>query len=275
MKGYDKLEFKLPNRPQESNKGTFGRVLNIAGSEFMPGAGYLSSVAALKTGCGYCFLYTDPKVIPIVASKAHSVVFVLDKDLRGNFKTDVVSIGCGLTTKADKLFKTIVKKFNDKPMVIDADGLNILAQNNVKLSDNTILTPHPMEAARLLDTDVKQILDNKKEAAREISKKYNCITVLKSHNTVVCSKELEIYTNNTGNSALAKAGSGDVLTGMIAGFLAQGMDSFEAAKLGVYLHGLCGEIASEKLTEYSVMAEDLISFIPESIKTILAVEFCN
>ena len=104
--------------------------------------------------------------------------------------------------------------------------------------------------------------------AKEISKKYKCTTVLKGHNTVVCSNDLEIYINKTGNSSLAKSGSGDVLTGIIAGLLAQGMTCFEASKLGVYIHGLCGEYASKNLTEYSVTANDLINIIPEVIKNL-------
>ena len=105
--------------------------------------------------------------------------------------------------------------------------------------------------------------------AKEISKKYHCVTVLKSHNTVVCSKDLKIYVNNTGCSALAKAGSGDVLAGMISGLLAQKCDAFYAAKLGVYLHGLCGDLAKNDLTEYGVLASDQIRFIPYAIKTLL------
>lgn len=106
-------------------------------------------------------------------------------------------------------------------------------------------------------------------SAKAISEKYKCVTVLKSHHTIVCSKDLEIYINNTGNSALAKAGSGDVLAGMIAGLLAQRCEAFYAAKLGVFLHGRCGDLAKNDLTEYGVLAHDLIRYISDSIKTIL------
>ena len=270
------MDFKLPLRPEESNKGTFGRVLNIAGSDYMPGAAYLSSVSALKIGCGYCFLASTERVIHAVSSQTQNIVFLPFKDIKKQ-KPDVISIGCGLTTShnAQVLFKEVIKYFKDIPIIIDADGLNILAKNNVKLPEKTILTPHPMEAARLLNTDINQILKDLEGAANQISQKYNSTTVLKSHNTIVCSKELDIYVNKTGNSALAKAGSGDVLTGMISGLVAQKMDLYEAAKLGVYLHGLCGELASKKLTKYSVMADDLISFIPEAIKTLLPENSCN
>ena len=270
------MDFKLPEREQNSNKGTFGKVLNIAGSRYMPGAAYLSSVSALKTGCGYCFLASEESVIDAVSAQTQNIVFLPYKDIKKQ-KPDVISIGCGLTTsyKAQKIFRGVINHFRNIPVIIDADGLNILSKMKIDLSDNTILTPHPMEATRLLNTDLEQILKDLESAAKQISKKYNCTTVLKSHNTVVCSKDLEIYINNTGNSALAKAGSGDVLTGMIAGLLAQKTDLFEAAKLAVYLHGKCGELAAEKLTEYSVMAEDLISFIPYAIKNCLPENSCN
>lgn len=158
----------------------------------------------------------------------------------------------------------------DVPTVIDADGLNILSKlESTFLPSHLILTPHPKEAARLLHVDLDVVLADMEKAAKEISNKYNCVTVLKSHNTIVCSKDLEIYVNNTGNSALAKAGSGDVLTGMIAGLLAQKCEAFYAARLGVYLHGLCGDLAKNDLTEYGVFAHDLIRYIPGSIKTLL------
>ena len=113
------------------------------------------------------------------------------------------------------------------------------------------------------------ILNDTEFYAKVISKKYNCVTVLKSHNTVVCSKNLEIYINETGCSALAKAGSGDVLTGIIGGLLAQKCTPFDAARIGVYLHGLCGDLAKNDLTEYGVLASDLVRYIPNAIKTLL------
>jgi NAD(P)H-hydrate epimerase len=130
---------------------------------------------------------------------------------------------------------------------------------------NVILTPHPKEAARLLGCELKDILNDVKLSAEEISSRYNCVTALKTHKTVVVAPDGRFFENSTGNNSMAKAGSGDVLAGMISGLVAQNMDLFEATALGVYLHGLCGDIAKEKLTEYSVMAEDLISFIPCAI----------
>ncbi len=262
------MEFKLPERSQNSHKGTFGRVLNIAGSRYMPGAAYLSSIAALKMGAGYCFLAAESNVINAVAAQTQNVVFTPEFSWIDNIEDyDVISIGCGLSMSKDAEWNIKkVLKYSKVPTVIDADGLNILAGIRLpEIPANTILTPHPKEAARLLRTTVEDITSNLEKNAKNISEIYNCVTVLKSHNTVVCSKDFEIYINQTGNSALAKAGSGDVLTGIIAGLLAQKMTPFDAAKLGVYIHGLCGEIASETKTEYCVMANDLIEAIPEVI----------
>jgi len=271
MKEFDKLDYKLPERKQNSHKGTYGKVLNIAGSKYMPGAAYLSSVAPLKVGCGYSFLCSEESVLQAVSYQTQNVVFVPIKDLKKQLgSANVLSIGCGLSTsfQAKQLFKNVLKNVADIPVVIDADGLNILAKTKIKLPSQLILTPHPTEAARLLNTTTENVLYDLQNAAKQISKKYNCVTVLKNHNTVVCDDE-RIYINNSGNSALAKAGSGDVLTGIISGLLAQGLDLFEACKTGVYLHGVAGELASKKLTEYGVMSSDLISFLSNAIDQII------
>lgn len=265
------MEFKLPVREQFSNKGTFGKVLNIAGSEYYTGAAYLSSISALKVGCGYVALSSSPKVINTMALKTSDIVFVPITDVKKVLNNyDVVSLGCGLSTdlSVSILFKSLLESLSkfEGPVILDADGLNLLSKmKNVELPQNLIITPHPKEASRLLKVEVEEILDNPMNYAKVLSETYNCTTVLKLHSTVVCSKEGDIYVNETGNSALAKAGSGDVLTGMIAGLCAQKMPLFEAAKLAVYLHGKAGEIASGMLSEYSVLASDLLKYIPLAI----------
>ena len=267
------MDFKLPERFEISNKASYGRVLNIAGSDYMSGAAYLSSVSALKIGCGYCFLCSTERVINAVAAQTQNVVFVPLKDLENHLNNaDVVELGCGLSQdeQAVEIFnRTILNVSKDIPLIVDADGLNILSMNKNNFLKrgfkNVIFTPHPKEASRLLECSLNDVLNNFEDSAIEISKKYNCVTVLKSHRTIVVSPDSKSYKNTTGNNSMAKAGSGDVSAGMISGLAAQGMDLFEAAFSGVYLHGLCGDFAKEKLTEYSVMAEDLISFIPNAI----------
>ena len=268
------MDYKLPGRVENSNKRTYGKVLNIAGSEYMPGAAYLSSASALKMGCGYCILITPSCVRASVAANSPSIVFGSECLVTTYFDdVDAVEIGCGLSqnkTAQDLFFQTVSKLPCKTPLIIDADGLNILSKNVDFFKKcnrgNVVLTPHPKEASRLLSCPLEDVLCDIKAAAKKISEKYNCITVLKTHKTYVYSPDGREYTNNTGNNSMAKAGSGDVLTGMISALAAQGMDLFEASALGVYLHGLCGDLAKEKLTEYCVMAEDLISFIPEAVK---------
>lgn len=278
MRQLGKMDYKLPNRVQNSNKSTYGKVLNIAGSDYMPGAAYLSSVSALKIGCGYCFLATSDDARRAVAAQTQNIVFVPHSQLNANISSaDVVEIGCGIGTDktAMNLLSAVVDNaYSDTTLIVDADGLNVLADNNMDIQydfinknfKNLAFTPHPKEAARLLNSSLEDVLSDVKTATKNITEKYNCITVLKTHSTYVYAPDGREYTNSTGNSAMAKAGSGDVLTGIISGLAAQKMDLFEACCLGVYLHGLCGDLAKEKLTEYSVMAEDLISFIPNAVK---------
>ena len=271
-------EFKMPIREQNSHKGTFGKVLNFSGSKNYIGAAYLSTKSSLKIGAGLSALASEKQIISSVSAMLPEAIYLTRKEGLDKINDySVVLIGCGLGQgiNAKNLLKKVLKKTKDKPLIIDADGLNLLA--GIDLSPQLfpqgvgeiIITPHPLEASRLLACSLEQVLENLEESAKELSKKYNCVTVLKTHRTIVCDTDLNIYTNQYGNSALAKAGSGDVLAGIIVGLLAQGMQAFEACKLGVYLHSRSGEIASETLTEYSVLANDLINYIPEAIKKII------
>ena len=264
---------KLPKRSENSNKGTFGKVLNISGSEYMTGAGFLSSVSALKVGAGYVELASCERALNVVATLAPEVVLApLSKIPELISNATVLLIGCGLSTSdtAKRIVKTVLPA--QIPTVVDADGLNILAESpeilhsakNDKIK-NLIFTPHPKEASRLLNCELEDVLNDMENSAKKICEKYNCITVLKSHNTIV-SDGNKIYRNTTGNSALAKAGSGDVLAGIIAGLLAQKMTPFDASSLGVYIHGLAGDLAKNDLTAYGVLASDTVRYIPNALK---------
>lgn len=268
------MDFKLPPRPENSHKGTFGKVLNVSGSKFMPGAAFISSMAALKSGCGYVFLATDESVMNCGSWQTSGIVFTRTASIAEHLKSSqALLLGCGLDTdlRAAEIFKRTFDAQSEIPTVIDADGLNLLAQYGSEwLPEKLILTPHPLEASRLLNgVEVEEILNDTVHYAGEISQIYNCTTVLKTHKTVVTSPYGEVYINNTGNSAMAKAGSGDVLAGMLVSFLAQGVETFEAATLAVYTHGLAGDFARDELTEYCVMPTDLISHIPQAFKTLL------
>ena len=269
----------MPIREQFSNKGTFGKVLNFCGSKNYIGAAYLSAISSLKIGAGYSALASSQQVINSVSPILPEVVYLTRKQgLDKINEHSVVLIGCGIgqTLDSKKLLKNVFDKINPQtPLIIDADGLNLLSAGIIpatKLSSSKkelIITPHPLEASRLLDTNTNDILNNMENSAKALSNKFHCTTVLKNHRTVICSKNLETYTNQNGNSALAKAGTGDVLAGIIAGLLAQKMEPFEACKLGVYLHARTGEIASKELTEYSVLASDIPKFIHKAIKEII------
>lgn len=275
----------LPIRYSNSNKGTYGSILNIAGSINYPGAALLSSISALKAGAGLLCLATESNTLSIVASNTPDITFLnlgtsdkftVSKDslkyLKDISRYKAVSIGCGLTT--EKPAKDFVLKFLNKnintqtPFIIDADAINALATaNNMPIPANSVITPHPLELSRLMDMSVEEVQEDRIKAAGLAADYLGCIVVLKGKETVIASPmEADVYINPTGNSALSKGGSGDVLTGMISGFAAQGLKLLEAVILAVYLHGRAGEIASNMLTEYSVLASNLLNHIPSAIK---------
>ncbi len=278
----------MPQRPQQSNKGTFGKVLNIAGSIEYQGAAYLSSVAPLKTGAGLVTLAT---IEPLINNLAGNCPWVTFYPLRDYYKKciasdafgdvlniienyNVLSVGPGLsdTTATNAFVDDLIKYLNknNKKTVIDADAINVLSKSELfSFPSDSVITPHPVELSRLINTPVKDIQNDRIKYAKLTAEKFGCCVVLKGNQTVVCTKDLEVFVNTSGNSALAKAGSGDVLTGIISGLMAQGVSVENAAKLGVYLHGLCGELASKDLTLYSVLATDQIDYIPQAIKKIL------
>ncbi len=278
---------RLPLRPSDSNKFTFGNVLNIAGSVNYRGAAYLSSVSALRVGAGYVTLAAIPPVVESVASQLPDAVYlplpqngptmsretvevIAERLLSGT----VCSLGCGISAIGNYpenlpvLVMSLIELFLRKevPFVLDADGLNMLAKSGkiMDLKNSAVMTPHPKELSRLLNTTVEDIQKNRIDSAREASKKFGAVVLLKGHRTVIAKGD-EFRINETGCSALAKAGSGDCLTGIIAGLLAQGMEPFDAAVLGAKIHGLAGEIAATELSEYGVLASDLPRYIARAI----------
>lgn len=278
----------LPQRPADSHKGTFGHVLNIAGSGFYTGAAYFSSISALKIGCGRVTLASaetccravsnlTPDIIlrPLKETKEKTIHPQSVKKIKEILERfNVISIGCGLSRNKEtiKFLKELIKELNkiDYPIIFDADALSIIGEEKIeKLPKNTILTPHPKELSKLMGVGVDNILKQPEFWAKECCEKYSCTTVLKTHKTIVADNKGKFYVNNTGNTALSHGGSGDILCGMIAGFTAQGLNNFEASVLAVYLHGKTAEFASEELTEYATLSSDLLKYIPSAIKSIL------
>lgn len=171
------MDYKLPQLPireQNSNKGTFGKILNVSGSDYMTGAAYLSSAAALRVGAGYVELASCERVLDVVSKLAPEIVLAPLSKI-SEIDASVLLVGCALSIYNKGIFETALSK--NLPTVIDADGLNILAKNDIKLPANVILTPHPKEASRLLNCTLDEVLENMEIAAKKICQKYNCITV--------------------------------------------------------------------------------------------------
>lgn len=259
---------RLPKRPKDANKGTFGKVLVIAGSENFPGAAYLSCAAAYRVGAGLVTLATEMEARIIISRKLPEVTFLSPNEVLGEItKYDVLLIGPGLG-QSDQTVKLVEHVLNSNlpPAVIDGDGLNILSKRGKwweKLSSETILTPHPGEMARLTGLTVQKIQSDRINIAKSYAKKWGKVVVLKGANTVVADPSGKILLSPFANPALATAGTGDILAGMIAGLLAQCLKPFDAACVGVYIHGLVGEMISQKIGHAGMLASDLLPILPK------------
>lgn len=274
---YDKKELKtfLPERKKDSNKGSYGKVLMIAGSKGMAGAAYLGAKAAYSVGAGLVQIYTveENRMIlqQLLPEAIISTYTGFDKiKLKELFDwADVVSVGSGLgkSETAEKIV-TYAMQYGKSPCVLDGDGLNLLAEELplLEYKKNVILTPHMKEMSRLLQCTVEELKNDSMTRLREFVEDYPVVCAMKDTRTMIASDEGGIYINTSGNEAMAKAGSGDVLAGIIAGFLAQGMCLRKACETGVFLHGLCGDKAKEEKGSYSVLARDLIDVIGEVLK---------
>ena len=273
----------LPERKDESNKGTYGKVLNFAGCKEYIGAAYLSSVSALRVGAGYVELAAPNCVKDVVASKTPDVVF-LDMNSHSYLETlprgleldkySVVSVGCGLGN--NKFTQKFVKKLIDYikdvniPTIYDADALNIIAELGItEIGSRSLITPHPGELARLMGVDVSDIQENRVEFAKKAAEKYNSNVVLKGHNSIVACYDGKLFKEISATNVLAKAGMGDVLTGIISGLVSQGLNLRQASVLGVYLHAQAGLCGAKYKTNYGLLASELIDFIPDGISSIV------
>ena len=288
----------LPMRAAYSNKGSFGRVLVIAGTENMTGAAYFSAAAAYRTGTGLVKILTAKQAIPVLQGMLPEALFAAydgedaEEQIQKSLEfASVIVIGPGLSTgeKAKKLLLKVCKCAK-VPVIIDADGINLLAEWVMKdnpnipqitsekerveritsylkeiLPEGTILTPHLKEFSRLTLYPLNKIPSNLIDIASYCTYNNLMIYVLKDSRTIVASKDLR-YINASGNHGMATGGSGDVLTGIIAGLIAQGLEAGKAATLGVYIHGLAGEKAAKVKSTYSMLASDIIEALPEVLK---------
>ena len=272
------------DRPDDANKGTFGSLLCICGCFGMAGAAIMAEKAALRCGLGLLKAALPKSIYPIAAGAIfESVFFPLEETPDGKIsknnidfllseaeKSSAVLIGCGLSVcdDSEELVNSFIENCS-KPLVLDADALNCVAENPdilKKAKAPIIITPHPGEMARLVKSTPKAVNENRAEIAADFAKEYGVVTVLKGAGTIIASPEGRVMINRTGNSGMATGGSGDVLAGMTGSLLAQGANPFAAAAAAVYLHGLAGDIAAEKLGRISMLPTDLINEIPQAYK---------
>ncbi|MGN0333031.1 MAG: NAD(P)H-hydrate dehydratase [Lachnospiraceae bacterium] len=267
----------LPPRKEDTNKGSFGKVLVIAGSKGMSGAAYFNAKSAYLTGAGLVRIYTPEENRAILQQLLPEAIITTYEDyceeelLRLLKWADVICIGSGIGMEnvSHKLLETVIKRC-EVPCVIDADGLNILAEHMDVLKEachhEYLLTPHMKEMSRLCKESVEDIKKNRLDILKTFTGETDAVCVLKDSRTVVGKTGERFVVNSSGNSCMAKAGSGDILAGIITGFLAQGMFPYEAAILGVYVHGKAGDFARRERGSYSVMAEDLMYHISMAMK---------
>lgn len=275
---------KMSNRPEDSHKGDYGRVMVLAGSIGMTGAAYLCSQGALTAGSGLvtCAVpeslnnileikLTEVMTLPLDETKQITVSLkAKSKILNFSERADVVAIGPGLGSGAEvrKLIRSLVKDIK-KPIVLDADGLNAIGSKKnllAKRKGRLVLTPHPGEMARLLNVEVEDVQSEREEVTKSLALETGSVVCLKGHRTVVADPEGNIYVNDTGNSGMATAGTGDVLTGMISSFIGQGVSDFSAACCAAYIHGLAGDCAAEALGAFCMTATDILDFLPEAFE---------
>lgn len=273
---------KLKSRPERSNKYTFGKVLFVCGSNGMAGAAYLSALAAYRSGAGLCEIYTPEQnrvilqtLLPEAIIKTYNTDAPYLSEFRGLLKKcDSAVIGCGLG-KSDaslSILKTLLTEYK-RPCVIDADALNLISEHPElkKLLKGNVITPHLAEMSRLCGKQVSEIAACVPSVCAEFAKQYGTVCVLKDHRTAVSDGGERIYINTSGNSAMAKAGSGDVLAGVIGALLARRdapLTATDAATLGVYIHGLAGDIAADKLGSFSPLASDIANSISAVLRDI-------
>ena len=273
----------LPPRPADAHKGDFGRVLVVAGSRGMSGAAVLCASAALRGGAGLVRLAVPESVLPLVAAANPCYMTVpLPEDRDGRLSalalptlldaarwSTATALGPGLGQSADVTAVVLgVLGQTSVPLVLDADALNAIAPHLGALTARIgplVLTPHPGEFARLLGCSTADVQARRQDAAVAFAASRHAMVVLKGHGTIVTDGR-RVYVNTTGNPGMATGGSGDVLTGLVGALLAQKLEPFLAAQLGVYLHGLAGDLARNDRGETSLIASDLLDCLPRAFR---------
>ncbi len=280
---HDMVASLLPARNPDGHKGTFGKLFVLAGSLGMTGAAALTAKSAYRSGCGLVKIGCPRTVLPIIASlvteatswplpdvakKGALAVRCLGevRSLTDDHDAVVIGPGIGQHRETKELIRRYVARL-EKPAIIDADGLNSLAGHPDIIKESPaplVLTPHPGEFKRLTEKSVPKEISEKIELAIATARELGCVLVLKGSPSLVANVDGTCYLNPTGNDGMASGGTGDVLSGMIGSFLAQGMSSIDAAVCAVYIHGLAGDFAAAEYTERSMIAGDMVDYLPEA-----------
>lgn len=277
------MSFRFLRRRPDSHKGDYGHVLVVGGSIGLTGAPVMAALAALRSGAGLVTLAVPEAVYFIAASKLTEVmVHPMPESSSGTFSTgswaklralirkaNVLAVGPGLSREpAARRFAQKLLSEATLPVVLDADGINAFAGaargKLRKARCPVVLTPHPGEMARLLGVSTDAVQRNRQGIAKKTAKDLKAVVVLKGHRTVVASASGGLYVNTTGNPGMASGGTGDVLTGVIAALIGQGCDLFTAAKAGVCVHGLAGDLAAKRVGQVSLTAGDILCALPQA-----------
>lgn len=276
---YDQSDMdKIPKRYNNSHKGTYGKVAVIAGSKNMSGAAFLCGKAAYSVGAGLVKIYTHESNRTIVQSQLPEAVMMTYEEYGGALAcvedvlkwatVIVVGPGLGVDTTSERMLYELMMRA-EVPMVLDADALNILS-NNIELLESisvpVVMTPHMKEMSRLIDKTPSEIMDNRFEIARDFAKKTGVTLVLKDAKSVVTDGGEQSYINLAGNNGMSTGGSGDVLSGIIAGMIAGGLSLAEAAKMGTFVHCMAGDKAAEEKGKYAMLASDILNHIEDVLR---------
>jgi ADP-dependent NAD(P)H-hydrate dehydratase / NAD(P)H-hydrate epimerase len=279
----------IPNRPRASHKGSFGHVLVLGGSLGKAGAAAMCGMAVLRVGAGLSTVGTPKSVLPTVASFHPEVMTeALEETEVGSISMralgyghvdalikdkTALAVGPGISHQKEtvEFVRTVLKKFKT-PTVLDADGLNAFDDHATELNGkgrSLVITPHPGEMARLIGSTSAAVQRDRVNIARTFAREHELIVVLKGHRTLIAKPDGEVWVNTTGNPGMATGGTGDILTGMVSGMIAQNPERvFDAVIAAVYLHGLAGDVACESLGEYSLVATDLLNALPEALRRV-------
>jgi len=283
----------LFERELDSHKGDYGHLFIIGGSPGLTGAVCLSGLAALRSGCGLATIgipeslnqiieikLTEVMSFSLPETKEHtfsaSALTKTQKFIKGKADGVVIGPGISLKTETQQFVKKIIQ-ITEKPLVIDADAIKIISSDISILKKKktpAILTPHPGEMGYLIKKPTSEIQKDRVNCAKKFASEFGVIVILKGYKTIITDGK-NIHINLTGNSGMATAGSGDVLSGIIGSFLVQGIDPFQSAKLGVHIHGLAGDLAAKEIGETSLIASDLIEYFPHVFKIVIRGDFIN